>query len=144
MKKKSLKIYMLLCCLSFLIACDDDKLPKDLKDTQWQLIEMVNVETGEKTTPEPEICAENDFCFNLTIDADGMAHICLEVVTFDLDLMSPDVGVICQKIGYPFTGNGELFRSALCLFDEFKRENDNIRLYCNDNKTYLLFKQIEK
>lgn len=59
------------------------------------------------------------------------------------DLMHPEF--LCSAIQPIYSGNGELFRSALCSkITGVKREKDNFKLYCNDNKKYILFKRIEK
>jgi hypothetical protein len=134
--------------LSILYGCSEINGNNDpsqsLESTKWKLASIVDTETGTLKELEPKDCEE---CYVLTFDTDS------SFLTFSstnelgggyiADYETYSFQVTCfggTKVGE--IGDGQLYARLFGegLIQSFSVSKNELRLYYNDNKNYLLFK----
>ena len=125
-----------------------------LGGTKWKLAGIIDVETEALTVLEPKEC---DNCY--TIIFDNAVSDCNEdnLSSFSTYSSSNSLGA-CYEIDYEESsinifhfggtkrgeiGDGNLWWYIIPIVQSFALENNQLRLYYNDNTNYLLFKQIQ-
>ena len=128
------------------IAYGQDGTPLS-KDSKWKSVGVVDVETGVMTILEPTDCEK---CYTLTFETDH---------TFSTNSSSNDLGgkYIINNSTHNFRvlsfggtkineiGNGNLYVTPFWdkSIQSFSLQKNELRLYYNDKKSYILFKSLE-
>jgi hypothetical protein len=113
-------------------------IPENLEGTRWKLSGVVDVETGILRELEPKDCAE---CYTLEFDTDHTAvgrgvDLPTGIDLFDLrKYMNVDLPEANQDANY--------FRGKMISIESFTMTSEEMKLFYNDKKNYLLFKLIE-
>jgi len=144
---KNLIFIFLLAITIAVVGCDsnDDDQPTLLEGTKWKLAGIVDVETGNLKVLEPEDC---DKCYTLTFDTKN---------TFTTNSasngLSGNYKVDYEKKSIYFTnlmgtergelGDGNLWWSFFYLIEYFSLQENELKLYYNENFNYLFFKQVQ-
>lgn len=95
--------------------------------------------TDVLTAPEPKDCKE---CYTLTFDTEytAIAHSITLYVNFDLRDLNPDKMITYVGEDYP---HGFDFRAAIGTTGSFSLIADELKLFYNNNKSYLFFKRVK-
>ncbi|MDR0845657.1 MAG: hypothetical protein LBN71_10585 [Tannerella sp.] len=131
-------LFSLLCCLS----CTEKEDMAALQGTKWKLAGFVDAQTGELTVAEPQDCEE---CYTLAFDTDHTAVAHSIIMDVNLDLLDLAFDKPYQKM-YIDEGHrhGSDFRLAIFTTGLFSVTPDELKLFYNYKKNYLLFKLIEQ
>ena len=120
-------------------AGDEDQTPT--LEGEWKLKGMVNVETGVLKVLEPKEC---DKCYRITFHKNNTfsfhTAVNLLTATFSVDYTASSITVLDIKgteISELF--DGFLFRNTLNIVQFFSLETNELRLYYNSKKHYLVF-----
>jgi hypothetical protein len=118
-----------------------------LQGTAWQLVGFVDVETGEIKEIDPK---EEDRCLYCTLefntDNTFLAFSTANEIwgNYEVDYTTNNfrfVRVWSTLIYEP--GDGDRYCEALRIIRSFSTQKNELRLYYNDKKNYLLFRSIE-
>jgi hypothetical protein len=145
MKTKTLKLAALALLLAgTLVACNnetDDSIK--LQGTTWKLVGFADVETGTLRKAVPEDCKScytvrflTDTVFSgtsCTNKIDGYYHVDYGIPC-SIDMV---ITLTTEVVEY---FDGELFVKNLSSVQSFSIQEDELKLYYNDKKNYLLFK----
>jgi hypothetical protein len=162
MKKIEKVIAILLLVLAVSCSNDNDKIV--LKGTKWKLAGIVDTEANTLKELEPKNCTK---CYTFTFGGDGVfnptiwrsngemyigtgwyeiatGHACSNVMTFlyRVDYKTGaffvyNVGTITE-MGEPL--DVKLYFESLELVQSFSYNENELKLFYNDNNNYLLFK----
>ncbi|MDR0542304.1 MAG: META domain-containing protein [Dysgonamonadaceae bacterium] len=144
MKTKILKLAAFALLLAgTMLACGnetDDSIK--LQGTTWKLVGFADVETGTLRKAVPEDCLP---CYTITFITDttftGKASSNLIHGHYKIDYEMSHMQIICGTMTevVPYFDE-ELFVETMNLVQSFALQEDEMRLYYNDRKNYLLFK----
>jgi len=114
-----------------------------LKGTKWKLAGIFDTEKGNLKVLEPKNCEK---CFVLTFNTDST------LLTYDgandflgaykIDFVTHNMHIsylLGTKIAPP--GDGSLYIRSLEIIQSFSMKKNELKLFYNDNKNYLLFKR---
>ena len=139
---KKLFIFLLTICL---IGTACEKENKSLVNTKWKLIGIVDVETGVLTELEPKKCQE---CYTLVFMTNDVLRTFSCSNRYSGQYLV-DYKTNSLKIG-SFIGtranelfDGKLYIRLLESIQPFSMKKNELYLYYNDKKNYLLFKRLE-
>jgi len=152
-----MKYFVLFVALAFIvIGCGDDDLPEvtphkapaqALKETSWKLVGIIDAQTGSLTELEPRDC---EVCYTLMFDTDTTFMSSSSVknslggtYTYNYKMHSFRI-IEYESILFLEREDGVLWKSILLTVNAFTLLEDELRLYYNENKNYLLFKSQSK
>jgi hypothetical protein len=122
-----------------------EDLPNDssglgLKGTRWKLKGFVDVATGELTEAEPKEC---EGCYTILFVSDSKGCASSVMNQINLDLLEENIFGARTKIGDEHNGNAKLFYDAIFTAHSFQHESNELKIFYNDKKNYLLYKVIK-
>ncbi|MDR2653209.1 MAG: hypothetical protein LBC68_13025 [Prevotellaceae bacterium] len=151
MKKILLKTTAIMLILAGMISCekkDNNEPPIKLARTHWELEGIVNVETGELIELELEY-PEYTGCSVLHFDTDSTAYGCNATDDIYLHLSPHQVYIVIENEDDFYTGDMQLFYDTIKTIisytvtkDELPVTKNELKLYCNEGKNYLLYTEI--
>ena len=165
MKSKILIMTALLCFIGF-SSCDDGDKPKKptnpLAETSWKLVGYFDVESNELIKEfEPNDC-EN--CYMIKFESDTIKHnlgnscdvnsdFCLFYTYKIIDESTFEILGVGYRTGHPYCNvflneDVKFFVSVFlntphCIDGLFQLKENSLKLYCNDRKNYLLYKEVK-
>ena len=108
-----------------------------LVGTEWKLLGIVDVQTGDLTVLEPKECAE---CYSFTFNTDSTASG-WSTSNYLIVELKPIVRIIILTDAGEY-GDGYLFQSAIATIISYELNVNELKFYYNENKNYLKFKKI--
>jgi hypothetical protein len=139
-----LKLFFFFSVLAGSLSCDSKNEADQitlLKGTKWKLAGIVNTETGVLRELDPKDCEK---CFTLTFDTDknlvGTTVSNEFMGTYDNARSKIHISAKTRVLEH---GEGEFYFRTLASVQSFSYMENELRLFYNDKKNYLLFKQIE-
>jgi hypothetical protein len=142
MKKIIIKTAAVLLILAGIVSCGkDDEEPIKLAGTHWMLEGIVDVETGELR----ELDIYYSDCQNIYFETDTTAHGCIIANDIYLHLSPQQVFVVItvNEDDDSYTGDVQLFYDVIKTLTSYTLTKDELKLYCNGEKNYLLYKYTE-
>ena len=137
---------MLLLVGAFIVlgGCEKKKENKNtLKNTEWKLVNFVDVANNTNKIPEPD----NEKCYVLKFleTADSLKAVSSTnnfIGTYTIDIKTSSIS-ITRLVGTEINeiGDGVSFVKSLNTVDKYMIDNNILKLYYNDNKNYLEFKR---
>ena len=144
--------------------CEDPVVIEDpgqtyLKGTKWKLEGLVDAETGTLKVLEPKDCENEEFkkmlglkdcveCYCPTFDTDSIfsfhtaTNLLHAIFYINYNTMCFRIRIIGgTKVNAFF--DERLFRETLYAVQSFSFQENELKLYYNDEKNYLLFKRIK-
>jgi hypothetical protein len=115
----------------------------DLVGTKWQLEGFVNNTIHKTAMIEAEPKCDN--CYTLVFDTDSTArgHSVMNIIGLSLKpVLSMWVATMADDT--PTGGTVEIFYEAIKSVKSYRIENDDLKIFYNNNNNYLLYKLIEQ
>ena len=130
-----------------------------LTGTKWKLVGIVNAKTGALKVLEPKDCENEEFkkmlglkdcveCYCPTFDTDSIfsfhtaTNLLHAIFYINYNTMCFRIRIIGgTKVNAFF--DERLFRETLYAVQSFSFQENELKLYYNDEKNYLLFKRIK-
>lgn len=144
-------------CVAVLVAagCDDNKdvednghgkpsSPQALANTKWKLVGIIDAETGKIKELKPKDCEE---CYTITFDTDTTAvgnSIINEVYLKILGTTTIVVGCGTMVFECDEDDICGLYCDALRTVESYIYSNNELIFFFDNNRKYLLYKQIER
>ncbi|MCR5512929.1 MAG: META domain-containing protein [Prevotella sp.] len=143
MKRNSIILMLTLLLTAGLAACSNDDSSTDdtLVRTTWKLVGFYTQETGTLQVAEPAGC---DDCYVISFLQDGIVNGKTSTNKFEgRYIVSGELISFkdCSITEVNEMYDGERFFSTLIHTTRFSVLNKQLRLYCNNEQDYLLFKQ---
>ena len=137
-------IILLIGAFIVLSGCEKEKENKNpLKNTEWKLVNFVDVANNTNKIPEPN----SEMCYILKFleTADSLTAVSSTnnfIGTYTIDIKTSSIS-ITRLIGTKINeiGDGVSFVKSLNTVDKYTIDNNILKLYYNDNKNYLEFKR---
>ena len=148
MKKLIFKILpaMLLLVGVFMVlgGCEKKKENKNpLKNTEWKLVNFVDVANNTNKIPEPN----SEMCYILKFleTADSLTAVSSTnnfIGTYTIDIKTSSISIVSLR-GTEINeiGDGVSFVKSLNTVDKYMIDNNILKLYYNDSKNCLEFKR---
>ena len=137
---------MLLLVGAFIVlgGCEKKKENKNpLKNTEWKLVNFVDVANNTNKIPEPN----SEMCYILKFleTADSLTAVSSTnnfIGTYTIDIKTSSIS-ITRLIGTKINeiGDGVSFVKSLNTVDKYTIDNNILKLYYNDSKNCLEFKR---
>jgi len=134
-------------CAVICFACksnNENEMLSSLKGTQWKLAGIVDSQTDKLTVLEPADCEE---CYTLTFDTDSTLSTRSTSNDLTGKYISNNSKYSFHIITFGGTKVGEIGDGNLYVIpfwnksiESFSLQKDELLLYYNDKKNYLLFK----
>jgi hypothetical protein len=152
MKTKLVYFVFFVALARIVIGCGDGDLPEviphnapaqALKENNWKLVGIMDAQTGSLTELEPRDC---EVCYTLMFDTDTTFLSSSSVKnslcgTYTCNYKMHSFRMIgTESLLFLERGDGVLWKSILLTVNAFTLLEDELRLYYNENKNYLLFK----
>jgi hypothetical protein len=141
MKRIILKITAILLIIAGMLSCGKDdknnREPIKLKGTHWGLRGIVDVQTG--TMIELELNYTE--CAILFFNTDTTANGCLGASRIYLHISPQQVFVVIENEDDYYTGDVKLFYDTIKTLISYTVTEDELKLYCNKEKNYLLYER---
>ena len=114
-----------------------------LKNTEWKLINFVDVANNTKKTPEPD--SEKCYILKFLEKGDSLTAVSSTnnfIGTYTIDTQTHYI-LITNFCGTKIKElyNGILYVKSLITVNKYTIDKDILKLYYNDNKNYLEFKR---
>ena len=148
MKKQFIKtlsaVLLLIGAFMVLGGCEKKKENKNpLKNTEWKLVNFVDVANNTKKTPEPE--SEKSYILKFLETGDSLTAVSSTnnfIGTYTIDIKTSSIS-ITRLVGTEINeiGDGVLFVKSLNTVDKYMIDNNILKLYYDDNKNCLEFKR---
>ena len=125
-------------------GCEKKKENKNtLKNTEWKLVNFVDVANNTQKTPEPN----SEMCYILKFleTADSLTAVSSTnnfIGTYTIDIKTSSISITSlggTKINE--IHDGILYVESLIKVNKYAINKDVLKLYYNDNKNYLEFKR---
>ena len=117
-----------------------------LQGSTWKFVEFGDIENGTTKIPEPN-CEE---CYILTFDTDTtlstVATTARQFGGYEANCATNDIHIFNfggTKLGERDALDGRIYRETFYLVKSFSIQNNELKLFYNDNKNYLLFKLLK-
>ena len=148
MKKLILKslpaVLLLVGAFIVLSGCEKKKENKNpLKNTEWELVNFVDVANNTNKTPEPN----SEMCYILKFLETGDSLTAVSstnnfIGTYTIDTQTHYI-LITNFCGTKIKElyDGILYVKSLIIVNKYTIDKDILKLYYNDNKNYLEFKR---
>jgi hypothetical protein len=142
MKKIILKTTAILLMIAGIVSCGKDDEPVALAGTNWQFTGIMDTETGELMELEPPIDCHHCYTLNFHTDITAVGRSKYENII--LLHLSPKLIIIpITMVDYDRIDDAQLFYNAMEILTSYTVIKDELKLYYNGKKNYLLFKRFE-
>ena len=137
-------VILLVAAIVVLGGCkkkNENKNP--LKNTEWKLINFVDVGNNTKKTPEPD--SEKCYILKFLENGDSLTTTSSTnnfIGTYTIDIKTSSISITSlggTKINEIY--DGILYVESLIKVNKYTIDKDILKLYYNDNKNYLEFKR---
>jgi hypothetical protein len=142
MKKIIIKTAAVLLILAGIISCGkEDEEPIKPAGTHWYLEGIADVETDELR----ELEVYYTTCQYIYFETDTTAHGCITANDIYLHLSPQQVFVVItvNEDDDSYTGDVKLFYDVIKTLTSYTLTKDELKLYCNGEKNYLLYKKVD-
>ena len=137
-------VILLIGALIVLSGCEKEKGNKNpLKNTEWKLINFVDVANNTNKIPEPN----SEMCYILKFleTADSLTAVSSTnnfIGTYTIDIKTSSISIASLR-GTEINeiGDGVSFVKSLNTVDKYMIDNNILKLYYNDSKNCLEFKR---
>ena len=125
-------------------GCENKNENKNpLKNTEWKLINFVDVANNTKKTPEPD--SEKCYILKFLEKGDSLTAVSSTnnfIGTYTIDTQTHYI-LITNFCGTKIKElyDGILYVKSLIIVNKYTIDKDILKLYYNDNKNYLEFKR---
>jgi len=147
MKKLIFKILPVVILLigAFIVlgGCEKKKENKNpLKNTEWKLVNFVDVANNTNKTPEPN----SEMCYILKFLETGDSLTAVSstnnfIGTYTIDIKTSSISIAMGGTKINEIGDGVSYVKSLNTVEKYMIDNNILKLYYNDNKNYLEFKR---
>ena len=125
-------------------GCKKEKENKNpLKNTEWKLVNFVDVANNTNKIPEPN----SEMCYILKFleTADSLTAVSSTnnfIGTYTIDIKTSSIS-ITRLVGTEINeiGDGVSYVKSLNIVDKYTIDNNILKLYYDDSKNYLEFKR---
>jgi hypothetical protein len=142
MKTLKFLIFAMLA-LSMSIACSESVAPEEkpeLTGTQWKLAALVDMQTRESIEPDPKECNK---CYTLEFDSDTTATGQSILNELRFIVTSSNIKMLeMTEIWDGENNNVDLFYDALLTIDTYEYSRDELKIYYDEGRYYLLYYRI--
>ena len=137
-------VILLIGVFIVLSGCEKGKENKNpLKNTEWKLVNFVDVANNTNKTPEPN----SEMCYILKFleTADSLTAVSSTnnfIGTYTIDIKTSSIS-ITRLVGTEINeiGDGVSYVKSLNAVDKYTIDNNILKLYYNDSKNCLEFKR---
>ena len=136
-------VILFLAAIVVLGGCVKKENKNPLKNTEWKLINFVDVANNTKKTPEPD----SEKCYTLKFLENGDSLTAVSstnnfIGTYTIDTQTHYI-LITNFCGTKIKElyDGILYVKSLIIVNKYTIDKDILKLYYNDNKNYLEFKR---
>ena len=147
MKKQFIKtlsaVLLLIGAFMVLGGCEKKKENKNpLKNTEWKLVNFVDVANNTNKTPEPN----SEMCYILKFLETGDSLTAVSstnnfIGTYTIDIKTSSISIAMGGTKINEIGDGISYVKSLNTVEKYMIDNNILKLYYNDNKNYLEFKR---
>ena len=137
-------VILFVAAIVVLGGCENKNENKNpLKNTEWKLINFVDVANNTKKTPEPD--SEKCYILKFLEKGDSLTAVSstnnfIGTYTIDTQIHYILITNFCgTKIKELY--DGILYVKSLIIVNKYTIDKDILKLYYNDNKNYLEFKR---
>ena len=136
-------VILFVAAIVVLGGCEKKENKNPLKNTEWKLINFVDVANNTKKTPEPD----SEKCYTLKFLEKGDSLTTTSstnnfIGTYTIDTQTHYI-LITNFCGTKIKElyDGILYVKSLIIVNKYTIDKDILKLYYNDNKNYLEFKR---
>ena len=136
-------VILFVAAIVVLGGCEKKENKNPLKNTEWKLINFVDVGNNTKKTPEPD----SEKCYTLKFLEKGDSLTTTSstnnfIGTYTIDTQTHYI-LITNFCGTKIKElyDGILYVKSLIIVNKYTIDKDILKLYYNDNKNYLEFKR---
>ena len=136
-------VILFVAAIVVLGGCEKKENKNPLKNTEWKLINFVDVGNNTKKTPEPD----SEKCYTLKFLEKGDSLTAVSstnnfIGTYTIDTQTHYI-LITNFCGTKIKElyDGILYVKSLIIVNKYTIDKDILKLYYNDNKNYLEFKR---
>ena len=147
MKKQFIKtlsaVLLLIGAFMVLGGCEKKKENKNpLKNTEWKLVNFVDVANNTNKIPEPN----SEMCYILKFLETGDSLTAVSstnnfIGTYTIDIKTSSISIAMGGTKINEIGDGVSYVKSLNTVEKYMIDNNILKLYYNDNKNYLEFKR---
>jgi hypothetical protein len=112
-----------------------------LTGTKWKLAALVDVRTHESIEPEPKDYNTTCYTLEFVSDTTAMGQSVLNTLHFIVTHSTIEM-FLMTEIGDSHHGNVDLFYEALRTLDTYEYSKDELKIYYDEKKKYLLYKPL--
>ena len=136
-------VILLVAAIVVLGGCVKKENKNPLKNTEWKLINFVDVANNTKKTPEPD--SEKCYILKFLEKGDSLTAVSSTnnfIGTYTIDTQTHYI-LITNFCGTKIKElyDGILYVKSLIIVNKYTIDKDILKLYYNDNKNYLEFKR---
>ena len=136
-------VILFVAAIVVLGGCVKKENKNPLKNTEWKLINFVNVGNNTKKTPEPD--SEKCYILKFLEKGDSLTAVSSTnnfIGTYTIDTQTHYI-LITNFCGTKIKElyDGILYVKSLITVNKYTIDKDILKLYYNDNKNYLEFKR---
>ena len=136
-------VILFLVAIVVLGGCEKKENKNPLKNTEWKLINFVDVGNNTKKTPEPD--SEKCYILKFLEKGDSLTAVSSTnnfIGTYTIDTQTHYI-LITNFCGTKIKElyDGILYVKSLIIVNKYTIDKDILKLYYNDNKNYLEFKR---
>ena len=136
-------VILLVAAIVVLGGCVKKENKNPLKNTEWKLINFVDVANNTKKTPEPD--SEKCYILKFLEKGDSLTAVSSTnnfIGTYTIDTQTHYI-LITNFCGTKIKElyDGILYVKSLITVNKYTIDKDILKLYYNDNKNYLEFKR---
>jgi hypothetical protein len=143
-KKNRLKSFICVLSIALALSCENNGLtePLPFAETEWKLAGYVTVETGELIPEETSMWGDANN--TLVFDESGHGYGTTVANSMAVQLLKKPFIIIITKVGDSDNGHLKLFYEAARTVDGHLYEENQLKLFYNGRKNYLLYKPAEE
>ena len=136
-------VILFVAAIVVLGGCEKKENKNPLKNTEWKLINFVDVANNTKKTPEPD--SEKCYILKFLEKGDSLTAVSSTnnfIGTYTIDTQTHYI-LITNFCGTKIKElyDGILYVKSLITVNKYTIDKDILKLYYNDNKNYLEFKR---
>ena len=136
-------VILFVAAIVVLGGCEKKENKNPLKNTEWKLINFVDVGNNTKKTPEPD--SEKCYTLKFLEKEDSLTAVSSTnnfIGTYTIDTQTHYI-LITNFCGTKIKElyDGILYVKSLIIVNKYTIDKDILKLYYNDNKNYLEFKR---
>ena len=136
-------VILFVAAIVVLGGCEKKENKNPLKNTEWKLINFVDVANNTKKTPEPD--SEKCYILKFLEKGDSLTAVSSTnnfIGTYTIAIKTSSISITSlggTKINEIY--DGILYIESLIKVNKYTIDKDILKLYYNDNKNYLEFKR---